>query len=704
MKKFLLTMLTAMLCISMLAIGASAEGEKKISVVCVGNSITEHAPSAGIGWDNNWGMAASAADKDYVSVLESMVTEEYPDYTVEFNITGAYPFEKSVTTSLDYDYTQVLESSIGAAIKKFNPDVMTFQWGDNVKNCTRDSFAHALGQVVDYCRKVKPDMAIIFSQHFYGSSGDDRCLAVEDVAKEKGVSYVKLYPLCTAENKAFKEYPDKTAFNSHPGDKGMEEIAKTFFTAVKKALDTKYASNAITVMVDGKFVEFDVPPAIIDGRTLVPVRGIFEALGATVEWDQATKTASSTLDKDSVSLTLGSNIMKKNDEEITLDVPATIIDGRTLVPARAIAEAYGCTVNWVSYTREVHVWSPEAEIDLTSTVEGALLNFADAESKKTPAGVTATGVSELQFVENPTEAGDTVFFLETNVEAGTKSWTYLWSETTGVMKAGQKYLISFDILHKCAADGSVPAKSSTGICFKFADSADDGNVKDHGIGRVELVPGEWKHVDWIYTVPATMDESKASKVGIFANPDDATSSAMSFYLDDVSFVPYDGTLEDGAVADASLLEKLDNFSFDTSKGLPIDLATLKIGGCESEVDGGVLKMIAGEGQGDPQATYGDISVDADKYPIIAVRFKIENLSNENTDFQIYFATEVDPELSEKKSVHVKYDTCKKMGDYLVGYFTMSQCDEWTGKVTSIRFDPANSSGTFTIAQAMLVEA
>ena len=270
------------------------------------------------------------------------------------------------------------------------------------------------------------------------------------------------------------------------------------------------------------------------------------------------------------------------------------------------------------------------------------------------------------------------------------------------LKAGQKYLISFDIMHKCAADGSVPAKSSTGICFKFADSADDGNVKDHGIGRVELVPGEWKHVDWIYTVPATMDESKASKVGIFANPDDATSSAMSFYLDDISFVPYDGTLEDGAVADASLLEKLDNFSFDTSKGLPIDLSTLKLSGCEGEVTDGVLKLEATGG--DPQALLSDLSLDADKYPIIAVRFKVENMANEKTDFQIYFATEADPKLSEKKSVHVKYDSCKKMGDYLVAYFTMSQCDEWTGKVNMVRFDPANSSGTFTIAQAMFVEA
>ena len=701
MKKFLLVMLAVLLCVTMFTVVANAESEKKISVLCVGNSITQHAPSASIGWEYNWGMAATALDKDYFAVLTNMVSEEYPDYTVEFNRTGAYPFEKSVTTSVDFDYTSVFESSFGADIKKYQPDVITFQWGDNVKNCTRESYAYALGQVVDYCRSVKPDMAIIFSQHFYGSSGDDKCLAVEDVAKAKGVSYVKLYPACKYELQAYKSFPD-TAMAGHPGDEGMVEIAKIFFTAVKKALDTKYASNPITVMVDGKFVEFDVPPTIIDGRTLVPVRGIFEALGATVEWDQTTKTASSKLDKDTVSLTLGSNIMKKNDEEITLDVAATIIDGRTLVPARAIAEAYGCTVNWVSHTREVHVWSPEPEIDIANQVEGALFNFADAESKRTPAGVTATGVNELQFVENPSESGDTVFYLETNVPAGQKSWTYIWSETTGVMKAGQKYLISFDIMHKCAADGSVPAKSSTGICFKFADTADDGNVKDHGITRVDLVPGQWKSVNYLYTVPATMDETKASKFGIFANPDDATQSAMSFYLDDISVVPYEGTLEDGFVEDASILEKLKEFSFDTSKGLPIDLEALVIGGATGEVNDGVLTIIA-EG-GDPQATLANISIDAAKYPIIAVKCKIENLANENTDFQIYFATEADSKLSEKKSVHVKYDAFQKVGDYMVGYFTMTQCDEWSGNVTNIRLDPANSAGTFTIAQAMFVEA
>ena len=702
MKKFLLVMLAALLCVSMFAVVANAEGEKKISVLCVGNSITYHAPSPGIGWEHSRGMAATADDKDYFTVLSNMVAEAYPEYEVEFNRSAAYPFEKSVSISTDFDYTQFFETSFGADVKKYQPDVITFQWGDNVKNCTFESYVYALNQVVDYCRKLKPDMAIIFSQHFYGSSGDDKCLAIEEIAKQRSVSYVKLYPICKPEFLAYKDFPNNSTFNGHPGDAGMVEIAKTFYVAVKKALDTKLATNPITVMVDGKFVEFDVPPTVIDGRTLVPVRGIFEALGATVEWDQATKTASSKLGDNSVSLTLGSNVMKKNNEEITLDVPATIIDGRTLVPARAIAEAYGCTVNWVNYTREVHVWSPEVELDLTAQVEGALFNFADAENKKTPKGVTATGVNELQFVENPTEAGDTVYFLETNVAAGTKSWTYIWSETTGVMKAGQKYLISFDIMHKCAADGSVPAKSSTGICFKYANSAEDGNVKDHGITRVELVPGQWKSVNYIYTVPETMLEDKASKFGIFANPDEATTSAMSFYLDDISVIPYDGTLDDGFVEDASILEKLKEFSFDTSKGLEIDLESLKIGGAEATVEDGVLTMVATSG--DPQATLGDLSLDAAKYPIIAVKFKIEKLDNENTDFQIYFATEADPKLSEKKSVHVKYDSFQKNGEYLVGYFTMSQCDEWSGKVTSLRFDPANSTGTFVISQAMFVEA
>ena len=106
------------------------------------------------------------------------------------------------------------------------------------------------------------------------------------------------------------------------------------------------ADENIKVIIDITNVKFDVPPTIINGRTLVPLRAIFEALGATVEWDDATQTVTSEKGETKISLTINSNIMTVNGEEKTLDVPATLIDSRTLVPVRAISESFGLAVGW----------------------------------------------------------------------------------------------------------------------------------------------------------------------------------------------------------------------------------------------------------------------------------------------------------------------------------------------------------------------
>ena len=103
----------------------------------------------------------------------------------------------------------------------------------------------------------------------------------------------------------------------------------------------------LTVEVNGKDVNFaDQRPFIKDGRTLVPLRAIFEALGAEVVWNGATRTATSTRGDVTVSLTIDSDIMYVNGKEVTLDVPATIVNDRTVVPVRAISEAFGCKVEW----------------------------------------------------------------------------------------------------------------------------------------------------------------------------------------------------------------------------------------------------------------------------------------------------------------------------------------------------------------------
>lgn len=108
------------------------------------------------------------------------------------------------------------------------------------------------------------------------------------------------------------------------------------------------AEKPVTVTVDGRQVVFDVQPRLIGGRTMVPLRAIFESIGATVIWDEITQTVTSYNEVYVVKATIGSNIMTINGEERTIDVAPIVIDDRTLVPARFVAEAFGCDVDWDS--------------------------------------------------------------------------------------------------------------------------------------------------------------------------------------------------------------------------------------------------------------------------------------------------------------------------------------------------------------------
>jgi hypothetical protein len=119
------------------------------------------------------------------------------------------------------------------------------------------------------------------------------------------------------------------------------------------AMPFAFASDVIAVTINGTPVVFDTPPQIVNSRTLVPVRAIFEALGGQVVWNAETKTATSVLNGVTIILTIDHNIALKNNEQITLDVPPQIIGDRTLVPVRFIGEASGAKVDWDSNTRTV---------------------------------------------------------------------------------------------------------------------------------------------------------------------------------------------------------------------------------------------------------------------------------------------------------------------------------------------------------------
>lgn len=104
--------------------------------------------------------------------------------------------------------------------------------------------------------------------------------------------------------------------------------------------------DSLKIKINGKQMNFDVPPVIENGRILVPMRAIFEELGATVNWDQTSQSIKAGKYDTNITLKIDDNVSYINGKEIILDVSPTIIDGRTMVPLRFIGEALGAEIKW----------------------------------------------------------------------------------------------------------------------------------------------------------------------------------------------------------------------------------------------------------------------------------------------------------------------------------------------------------------------
>ena len=118
------------------------------------------------------------------------------------------------------------------------------------------------------------------------------------------------------------------------------------------------ASDEITVLIDGQPVQFaDQEAVIVDGRTLVPVRGVFEQLGFVVNWNPQTQQATLSGDDAVIIITIGSNVFTTNGTSYTLDVSAQTIGGRTMLPLRLVLESVAMSLDWISETFTVVITS-----------------------------------------------------------------------------------------------------------------------------------------------------------------------------------------------------------------------------------------------------------------------------------------------------------------------------------------------------------
>lgn len=145
----------------------------------------------------------------------------------------------------------------------------------------------------------------------------------------------------------------------------MKKILSVFIAVVmifsSLVVCASAVENEVTVTLNGHRVVFDVPARIIGDRTMVPIRQLLEALGATIEWNGELREVITKRGEDTLRFRIGQPELYKNGELIyNFDTLPVIIEengeSRTLIPLRAISEAFGYTVEWEGSTRTAMVY------------------------------------------------------------------------------------------------------------------------------------------------------------------------------------------------------------------------------------------------------------------------------------------------------------------------------------------------------------
>ena len=124
---------------------------------------------------------------------------------------------------------------------------------------------------------------------------------------------------------------------------------------------TPLTAFAADVNIDRKPLQMDVSPTVINGRTMVPMRSIFEGLGAAVEWNNYTRGITAQKEDKTITLYLNEKNAFINGVSHSLDTPAVAVNGRTMVPVRFVAESLDCKVYWDSYNQLVSIFTDNAD-------------------------------------------------------------------------------------------------------------------------------------------------------------------------------------------------------------------------------------------------------------------------------------------------------------------------------------------------------
>ncbi len=196
------------------------DGSVKIAVL--GNSITRHGPKPDIGWNNDFGMAASDREHDYVHRLFSKLTES--GKRVCFFVKQFAFWERNLTGEFADDYSDV---------KEFHPDIVVFRLGENVDSKTDASvFEAETERLLDYVGSGSAKL-LLTTCFWHKDMVDD---VIRKICEKHGLTPCELGDLGErAEMKAIGLF-EHGGVAAHPGDLGMENIAERIFNALVKLL------------------------------------------------------------------------------------------------------------------------------------------------------------------------------------------------------------------------------------------------------------------------------------------------------------------------------------------------------------------------------------------------------------------------------------------------------------------------------------
>lgn len=259
---------------------------------------------------------------------------------------------------------------------------------------------------------------------------------------------------------------------------------------------TAFADDSIKIVINGEKKTFDQMPVLINDRTLVPMRGIFESLGATVSWNDATQTATGVLGDKTVSLSIGDKNAKVNGQTVVLDVPAQLISDRTMVPVRFISESLGASVDWEDTTQTVIIKMGSQSANANSDIifyegfeggtDGAKLSDSTGTSAAngnvpTYSSTAKTGSKSIKVVFGTSDAKSNLgckLFVPQSVQS--------------VLKDGETYTLSAYINFNLASGSSGQFNIKT-LNGKGASTVANGKSQDVKNGEWTLITNTFKY-------------------------------------------------------------------------------------------------------------------------------------------------------------------------------------------------------------------